>query len=67
MGALFRTIWTVTVGWLLGLVWFGLSLTLMLSIVFFPIGAYMMSKTWKIMTFKRKPKTVLVEAKRQTA
>lgn len=37
----------------------------MLSILFFPIGAYTMTKTWHVMTLKSSPSKVLVEAQEQ--
>ncbi len=45
-----RFIWFIFIGWWLGLLWFGLSLALMLTILFLPVGAWAMTKTWKVMT-----------------
>lgn len=45
-----RLIWFTFVGWWLGLFWLGLSIALMISIIFFPIGAWAATKTWKVMT-----------------
>lgn len=47
---LVRVIWFILVGWWLGLIWFTLSIALMFTIIFFPIGAYTATKTWKVMT-----------------
>jgi uncharacterized membrane protein YccF (DUF307 family) len=63
MGLLIRGIWFLFIGVWLGPLWFVLSLLLMLSVIFFPIGAYTMSKTWAVMTLKRKPQKVVVEAR----
>jgi len=65
MGLFVRLLWFVFVGWWLGLVWFGVSLLLMISIIGFPIGAYTATKTWHVMTFKTKPQRVVVEARQQ--
>jgi uncharacterized membrane protein YccF (DUF307 family) len=59
MGALVRVAWFLLVGWWLGPLWFILSVILMGSIIFFPIGAYAASKTWTIMTFKSSPTVVV--------
>ena len=32
----------------------------MLTIIFLPIGAYTLTKTWKIMTLAESPKNILV-------
>ena len=45
-----RVLWFVFFGWWLGLIWLGLSIALMMTIIFLPIGAYAATKTWKIMT-----------------
>jgi uncharacterized membrane protein YccF (DUF307 family) len=63
--ALGRIAWFLLIGWWLGLLWFGLSLAVMLTIVLLPVGAYMMAKTWKVMTLQRKPTKVIVEARNQ--
>lgn len=61
MNTLIRILWFVTVGWFLGLLWFSLSVLLMLSLVFFPIGAYAATKTWTVMTLKESPQKVVVD------
>jgi uncharacterized membrane protein YccF (DUF307 family) len=66
MGLLIRGLWFVFVGWWLGPLWFLLSLLLMVSIIFFPIGAYTITKTWAVMTLKTNPQKVVVEARAQT-
>lgn len=66
MGLLLRSIWFLVVGWWLALIWIGLSVFLIGTIIFMPVGLYMLSKTWQIATFKRSPKTVYVEARQQT-
>jgi uncharacterized membrane protein YccF (DUF307 family) len=63
MGALLRAVWFVFIGWWLGAIWFLLSLTVMLSIVGFPIGAYAITKTWHVMTLKTSPTVVVKEAR----
>lgn len=50
--------WFLVVGWWLGPLWFVASLLLMMSILFFPLGAYTMSKTWAVTTLKRNPQTI---------
>ncbi|MBC5793268.1 MAG: SHOCT domain-containing protein [Nanohaloarchaea archaeon] len=45
-----RLIWFLFIGWWLGIIWFSLSLALMLTILFLPVGAWAMTKTWKVMT-----------------
>ena len=60
MNTFLRIIWFVFVGWWLGLLWFSLSLLLCFTIVFFPIGAYALTKTWNVMTFSESPKQVIV-------
>lgn len=52
MHPLLRVAWFLLVGWWLGLLWFAASLALMISVLFFPIGAYAATKTWHVMTFK---------------
>jgi uncharacterized membrane protein YccF (DUF307 family) len=65
MNVLIRLLWFIFVGWWLGMIWFGMSILLMLSIIFFPIGAYTATKTWHVMTLKTSPQKVVVEAKTQ--
>lgn len=50
MNGLVRIVWFVLFGWWLAALWFLGSLLLMLSILFFPIGAYAATKTWTVMT-----------------
>lgn len=50
VNVLVRLLWFVLIGWWLGALWFAASLVLMLSVVFFPIGAYAATKTWNVMT-----------------
>jgi uncharacterized membrane protein YccF (DUF307 family) len=63
MSAIVRVLWFLVIGWWLGPLWFVLSMALMLSVIFFPIGAYTATKTWHVMTFKTSPSTVIVEAR----
>jgi len=65
MGMLLRVVWFLAIGWWLGPLWLGVSIGLMLTIIGFPVGAYTATKTWHVATFKRKPQTVIVEAKEQ--
>jgi uncharacterized membrane protein YccF (DUF307 family) len=58
-----RVIWFVLVGWWLGPLWVISALLIMLTVVGFPLGVYMLLKTWEVMTLKANPKTVVVEAK----
>jgi len=67
MGVILRAIWFLTIGWPLAILWLGISVALIVSIIGAPIGIYMASKTWAIATFKRKPQVVYVEAKQQRA
>ena len=60
MNFLIRLLWFGVIGWWLGLVWFILSLSLMITIIFLPLGAYTMIKTWKIMTLSESPKKIFV-------
>ena len=57
-----RILWFIFIGWWLGLVWFAGSLVLMGSILLFPIGAYLVTKTWKITTLAESPSKVVVNA-----
>lgn len=57
-----RIIWFCLVGWWLGLFWICSALLIMCTIVGFPIGVYMIIKTWEVMTLKSNPKTVVVNA-----
>ena len=36
----------------------------MISIIFLPIGAYTITKTWKIMTLSSSPKVIYVEVEK---
>lgn len=63
MGLLLRTVWFLTVGWLFGVLWFLGALFLMGTIVFFPVGAYLMTKVWAVATLKSKPTVVLRDAR----
>jgi uncharacterized membrane protein YccF (DUF307 family) len=67
MGTLLRATWFVFIGWWLGIVWFLLSLMLMLSIVFFPIGVYTITKTYHVMTLKTSPTVVIQDARTEQA
>lgn len=60
MNILIRIIWFFVIGWWLGIIWFFLSLLLCLTIIFLPIGAYTMTKTWKIMTLAETPKQIMI-------
>lgn len=57
-----RLLWFLFVGWWLAPIWFTLSVTLMFTIVFFPIGAWAATKTWEVMVLSRSPKKIVVEA-----
>ena len=65
MSVLLRTIWFLFIGWWLALLWIAFAGVLMITIIFLPVGLYMLSKTWQIATFKRKPQRVIVEAREQ--
>jgi len=65
MGIVLRIIWFLVIGWFLGLVWLGLSIAIMATVIGLPLGAYMATKTWQIATFKRRPRAVYVDARRQ--
>lgn len=56
-----RALWFVTVGWALGLLLFPIGIGLMLTVIGFPVGAYLCAKTWAVMTLKTNPETVVVE------
>jgi hypothetical protein len=56
-----RVIWFIFVRWWLGMLWIGISLLVMLTIILFPLGAYMISKAWEVMTLKTSPATVIQE------
>jgi uncharacterized membrane protein YccF (DUF307 family) len=60
-----RGLWFVFIGWWLGPLWFIGSLALMGSIIFFPFGAYTVTKTWSVMTLSKNPQTVVIEARSQ--
>ncbi len=60
MGTFVRVLWFLFVGWWLGPLWLTGSILLMLSIIFFPIGALAATKTWQIMTLKSSPKQIVV-------
>ncbi|MFT4922596.1 MAG: uncharacterized membrane protein YccF (DUF307 family) [Haloarculaceae archaeon] len=53
MGVLLRTIWFLLIGWWLAILWMGISFLFMLTVIGFPVGLYLLSKTWQIATFKR--------------
>jgi len=63
MGTLLRLTWFLIIGWWLGILWFVLSLMLMGSIVFFPIGVYSITKTYHVMTLKTSPTVVIQDAR----
>jgi len=67
MGFVTRSLWFVLVGWWFGIMWFAMSVALILSIVFAPIGLYTITKTWKVTTLKTSPKTVVKEVPRDEA
>jgi hypothetical protein len=56
-----RVLWFIFVGWWLGLIWIGISLALMATVVLFPFGVYMISKTWEIMVLESSPTKVIEE------
>ena len=60
MNIVLRFIWFLILGWWLALIWFFLSLILCITIIFLPIGAYAMTKTWKIMTLAESPKSIII-------
>lgn len=57
-----RIIWFCLVGWWLGLFWLLSALIIMCTIIGFPVGVYMMLKTWEVATLKSNPKTVVINA-----
>lgn len=62
-----RVLWFCTIGFWLGPLWLLASVALMVSILFFPIGAYTATKTWAVMTLKSNPQTVVVEARSEAS
>lgn len=64
-GTILRVLWFCLIGWWLGPLWLLASVALMLSILFFPLGAYTATKTWRITTLKENPRTVVVNAQAQ--
>ena len=60
MNILIRIIWFIFLGWWLGIIWFTLCFLLMITIIFIPVGAYALTKTWKIMTLSESPKKIMV-------
>lgn len=58
-------IWVIFIGWWLALIWFAVSIGLMLTVIGFPIGAYTATKTWHVLTLKTSPQKVVVEAQQQ--
>jgi len=67
MGLILRGTWFVLVGWWFGILWFVLSLMLMGSIIFFPIGVYTITKTFHVMTLKTSPTVVIEDARTDRA
>lgn len=65
MGLIIRGLWFLLIGWWLGPLWFLMSILLMVSIIFLPIGAYTITKTWAVMTLKTSPQKVVVDAQQQ--
>jgi uncharacterized membrane protein YccF (DUF307 family) len=63
MSAVMRALWFVFIGWWFGPLWFLMCLFLMGTIVFFPIGAYAVTKTWAVTTFKTSPTVVIEDAR----
>jgi hypothetical protein len=61
MNLALRALWFVTVGWALGVLFFSIGIILMLTVIGFPVGAYLCAKTWAVMTLKTNPATVVVE------
>jgi uncharacterized membrane protein YccF (DUF307 family) len=59
MNTLIRIIWFLFVGWWLGLMWVGFSILTMCTLILLPVGAYMLTKTWKLMTLSETPKTII--------
>ncbi len=53
MSVLLRLVWFMLIGWWLALLWIIMSFACMVTIVGFPLGLYLLSKTWQIATFKR--------------
>ena len=60
MNFVIRFLWFVLLGWWLGIIWFMLSILLMITIIFLPIGAYTLTKTWKLMTLYESPRKIMV-------
>ena len=60
MNLLIRIVWFILIGWWLSIVWFILCLLLCITIIFLPIGAYAMTKTWKVMTLAETPKAIII-------
>ncbi len=63
MNILIRIGWFILFGWWIGIIWFILSFLLMITIIFLPIGAYTMTKTWKVMTLAESPKSISINIK----
>lgn len=62
-GKIARWIWVLLVGWWLAPMWVCTAFALMCTIIGFPIGVYMLLKSWEVFTLKSNPRTVVVEAK----
>ena len=60
MNLLIRIVWFILIGWWLSIVWFILCLLLCIALIFLPIGAYAMTKTWKVMTLAETPKAIII-------
>ena len=57
--AVVRWIWFLLIGWWAALIWLGIALILMLTVIGFPVGIVMLYKTWKIATLESDPTTVI--------
>lgn len=61
-----RVVWFTLVGWWFSLLWITSALLVMCTVVGFPLGVYMLLKTWEVATLKSSPK-VVIEHRHQNA
>lgn len=67
MGLILRGVWFVLIGWWLAILWVFGGLLLIGTIVFAPVGLYVLAKTWAVATLKTNPQKIVVEAKAEAS
>lgn len=64
MNILYRLVWTVTIGWWIGLLWIALACLLALTVIWYNVGLYMIVNTLRLVTLASHPREIITDVRR---